>query len=493
VDESTTKVAIAAFHADAVKNGYVRELCMSDFDVPGAFLNIELDKTSCPRPIVMRIQDDLPHPLAGKWVLIKKGVYGLKQSNNLFELDIRKQFHAAGFLPLESDPCLYMKVNLLDPSKKCIVSMHVDDGQAIYNDRSLYDELISVLEKRYGALTHNAVTSSFLGQGIHRSDKGGVTLTMEGYISQLCQKFNILPEDKASSPSDKDLFHDTSFMPAVDITLYQKIIGGLIYVLKNRSDVRKEVIYLATKTSDPNMGDLIKCIRVLKYLNTTKKLGPTFYTEEGVVLYGCVDAAYGVHSDGRSQTGYYISIGRYSAPICCYTSAQNACVSQSSMEAEYVALSELGKKIIHFRNILSELGFPQNNPTIIYEDNKSAIKLATNIQVTRKSRHINIRHHYIRDIIRTKEVIIVHLPSNLMTSDMLTKPLGPTKFKPFCKILLNMEHFFAGPLRNNILVDPPKSITQHLIKTLGNKKQSTQPSQDQRTHNKNSIRFTNQQ
>jgi len=303
VDESTTKVAIAAFHADAVKNNYVRELCMSDFDVPGAFLNIELDKTSCPRPIVMKIQEDLPHPLAGKWVLIKKGVYGLKQSNNLFELDIRKQFHKAGFLPLESDPCLYMKVNLLDPSKKWFVSMHVDDGQAIYNDRSLYDDLIGVLEQRYGALTHNPVTSSFLGQGIHRSDKGGVTFTMEGYISGLCQKFGLSPTDKASSPSDKDLFQDTSYMPAVDVTLYQKVIGGLIYVLKNRSDVRKEVIFLATKTANPNMGDLIKCIRVLKYLNTTRTLGPTYYTDEGVVLYGCVDAAYGVHAYRRSQTG----------------------------------------------------------------------------------------------------------------------------------------------------------------------------------------------
>jgi virulence-associated protein VapD len=302
---------------------------------------------------------------------------------------------------------------------------------------------------------------------------------MEGYISGLCQKFGLSPTDKASSPSDKDLFQDTSYMPAVDVTLYQKVIGGLIYVLKNRSDVRKEVIFLATKTANPNMGDLIKCIRVLKYLNTTRTLGPTYYTDEGVVLYGCVDAAYGVHADGRSQTGYFISIGRYSAPICCYTSAQNACISLSSMEAEYVALSELGKKIIHFRHILDELGFKQTQPTIIFEDNKSAIKLANNIQVTRKSRHINIRHHYIRDIIKKKEVIIVHLPSHLMTSDMLTKPLGPTTFKPFCRILLNVEHYFAGPLRNNILVDPPKPINQHLEKPLKNDRQMKGSMHDQ--------------
>ena len=304
-------------------------------------------------------------------------------------------------------------------------------------------------------------------------------MTMEGYISQLCNKFNILPTDRASSPSDKDLFQDTSFMPSVDVTLYQKVIGGLIYVLKNRSDVRKEVIYLATKTANPNMGDLSKCIRVLKYLNTTKKLGPTFYTEEGVVLYGCVDAAYGVHADGRSQTGYFISIGRYSAPICCYTSAQNSCVSQSSMEAEYVALSELGKKIIHFRNILSELGFQQTSPTIIYEDNKSAIKLATSIQVTRESRHINIRHHYIRDIIRKGEVQIVHLPSHLMTSDMLTKPLGPATFKPFCRILLNVDHFFNGTLRNNVFIERPKLIRQIHPKPLKNGRQTIESLHDQ--------------
>jgi len=206
-----------------------------------------------------------------------------------------------------------------------------------------------------------------------------------------------------------------------------------------------------------------------------------------VVLYGYVDAAYGVHADGRSQTGYFISIGRYSAPICCYTSAQNACVSQSSMEAEYLALSELGKKIIHFKNILSELGFPQLQPTIIFEDNKSAIKLATNIYVTRKSRHINIRHHYIRDIIKNKEVIIVHLPSHLMTSDMLTKPLGPIKFKPFCRILLNVEHFFNGPLRNNVLIESPQPSNNLTSKPLKKKIQSIVSESTEQKISKKSI------
>ena len=76
-------------------------MVMCDFDVPGAFLNIPLDVSNCPRPIVMRLSADLPHPLAGQWVLLMKGVYGLKQSNNMFDKELRHQFSLAGF---SSDP-----------------------------------------------------------------------------------------------------------------------------------------------------------------------------------------------------------------------------------------------------------------------------------------------------------------------------------------------------------------------------------------------------
>ena len=436
VDETLNKLIVAAFFADAVKNNYLQDMVMCDFDVPGAFLNVPLDRKSCPRQILMRLQPDLPHPFAGKWCLVKKGLYGLKQSNALFAADLKAQFLKAGFLPSEADPCVYIKVSPTDPTRKCIVSMHVDDGQVVHNSPQLYQDLVTVLEERYGPLTHNASTTSYLGQNIKvDSTTGRVTYNMEGYIKRFLQEYNIT--GTSPSPSDDTLFQPPTNLAPVNQKDYQRIIGGLIYCLKTRHDIRKEVVHLSSRCSSPTVSDLSKAIRVLRYLNFTPTLGPSYYTDEGPVLTAHVDASYGVHSDGSSQSGFYLSIGRHSAPIHCHAAAQRSCVSSSSMEAEYVALSSCGKRIAHYRHFLETIGFAQDNPTIIYEDNQSAINLAQAPEIPRKSRHIHVRHHYIRRLVQDKLVKIVHLPTTSMVADMLTKPLPIRQFLHFSQLLLN--------------------------------------------------------
>ncbi len=269
---------------------------------------------------------------------------------------------------------------------------------------------------------------------------------MEGFITKLAKLHNVTSQDISLTPSDSNLFHpptDTTPYPLRD---YQALIGGLIYTLKIRFDIRKEVLHLATRTSGPTVSDYNKARKVLAYLLTTKHLGPTYYTTEGAVLVGHADAAFGVHLDsGRSHSGYYISIGPYSAPICCYSKSQRSCVTLSSMEAEYVCMTKCGKKIAHYRALLAELGFPQENPTIIYEDNKSAIDLSKAPQIPRKSRHINIRHHYIRELVKLNAINIHFLPTELMTADLLTKPLATSLFVPFRDQLLNVKNSETPP------------------------------------------------
>ncbi len=164
VDDSSTKLVNAAMLADAVKFGYHEKIHMPSFDVPGAFLNVPLDRSTCPRQILMYLQPNLPHPLAGQWVEVTGALYGLKQSNNLFEADFRKQFIAAGFHACQSDPCVYIKFHPQNAKLKCIVNVHVDDGQAIHNCQVHYVFLIRVLEGRYGPLEHHDEAESFLGQ-----------------------------------------------------------------------------------------------------------------------------------------------------------------------------------------------------------------------------------------------------------------------------------------------------------------------------------------
>ena len=243
----------------------------------------------------------------------------------------------------------------------------------------------------------------------------------------------------ASTPSTPDLFHESTDKALANKKLYEKLIGSLIYILKSRHDIRKEVVHLSSFRCSPTEGDLAKVIRVLRYLKATPSLGPTFYTTEGPTLYGHVDASYGVHTNGRSQSGFYISIGQHSAPIYCRSGAQKSCVSTGSMEAEYVALAEIGKKVEAFRHFMDNIGFTQTLPTTVFEDNNSAINLAKAPQISRKSRHIHTRHHYIREQVKSGTIKIVHLPTTHMTADILTKPLGPKKFSPFRDALLNLQ------------------------------------------------------
>ena len=107
------------------------------------------------------------------------------------------------------------------------------------------------------------------------------------------------------------------------------------------------------------------------------------------------------------------------------------------MESEYVTLSSAARKVLEFRYLLEDLDFPQNSPTVVFEDNMSAINQACAPAISRKSRHIHIRHHFIRDCIFNKSIMVKHLPTEEMRADFLTKPFGPKKHIRFRDIYFN--------------------------------------------------------
>ena len=429
-DESSTLCAFASFAAHAVKHRYAHSIDYSNFDVKGAFLWVpRTNKTQ----IIMRLPSYIDHPLAGCDVEVLKSIYGLKDSNANFDADLRKTILAAGFRSTV-DPCIYIKTapNSANPAIpfRCIVSTHVDDGRAMYNHRPFYDDLISTLEKRYGPLSKDDNTTSYTGSTFRSDKDGAFEITQEGYVRRLLASANLPPDlPVLPTPSDADLFGDTSAMPRCDATTYRKLVGSLIHLLRSRYDIQKEVVQLSSKMSLPTVGDMEKGIKVLQYLKGTPSLGPRYHTNEGPLLYVYVDASYAVHHDGRSQTGCSFHIGKLSAPFYVKAGKQTECVSIGSMEAEYVALSQAARKILEFRYLMEDIGFPQSAPTVVYEDNMSAINLAVAPHITRKSRHIHTRHHFIRDLVAQKLVVVRHLGTEDMLADFFTKPYGPKRFR----------------------------------------------------------------
>jgi hypothetical protein len=436
-DDATMVCCMSAFQADALRRGYVHDLEYESFDVVGAFLHVDLKS---PVMITTRIPSCLDHPLAGRLCIVRKSWYGHRQSNKAFADDFDATIKSAGFVPT-LDPCIYKKVVVVPGShaQRCYISTHVDDGKAIFNHRPLYDHLVTVLEQRYGKLKKSPLTG-FTGTSFKLHSNGAFTRSQDGYILRFLESVNVKGLKSTRAPSAPDLLAPSSHAPLCDPSLYKSLIGSLIYTLRTRYDIQQEVVHLASKSAQPTDADLAKVVLVLRYLSGTPRLGPTYYTMQGAVLKCYVDCSYGVHEDGRSHYGFSLHMGDDNAPFFVCSKKQSECVAIGSMEGEYVSLSSATRKVMEFRYFLDSIDFPQDGPTTIFEDNMSAINLAKAPSVTRRSRHIHIRHHYVRDCVAQGLVVIEYLSTDRMLADLFTKPFGPKKFISFRKQLFNSSN-----------------------------------------------------
>jgi hypothetical protein len=436
-DEATTICCMSAFQADAVANEYVADLGYESFDVCGAFLHVDLVS---PVQIVTRIPKGIDHPYAGCLCIVRKSCYGLRQSNKAFADDFDSNIKAAGFVPTR-DACVYKRIEDNPngshlPKRRCYLFTHVDDGKAMFNYRPFYDQLIGVLEKRYGKLRKGPLVG-FTGTTFVKHDNGAFTRTQEGYILRFLSSVGVDDLTIVRVASQPDLFGDTSASPLCDRKLYRTLIGSLIHTLRTRYDIQKEVVFLSSRSAAPTEADMAKVSLVLRYLLGSASYGPTYYTTQGALLYAFVDCSYGVHLDGRSHIGYSLHIGDDNAPFAVCSTKQKDCVAVGSMEGEYVALSAVARRVMEFRFFLEDVEFPQTEPTVIYEDNMSAINLAVAPAVTRKSRHIHIRHHFIRDCVAQGFIRVEHLPTARMLADYYTKPFTAAQNARFRDRLFN--------------------------------------------------------
>ena len=296
----------------------------------------------------------------------------------------------------------------------------------MFNHCPLYAHLISVLEERCGTLKKGKLTS-FTGTEFKLHDNSAFSRSQGGYVQRFLESVGVKGMQDKKVPSEHNLFESSSGSPPCDQKLYRTLIGSLIHTLRTRYDIQKEVVHLSSKSKGPTMEDLAKVTLVLRYLSGTPKLGPTYHTTQGAVLVCFVDCSYGVHVDGRSHAAFSLHIGSDNAPFYASSKKQNDCVAVGSMEGEYVALSASARKVLEFRFLLESAEFEQGEPTTIFEDNMSAINLAQAPAVTKKSRHIHIRHHFIRDCVEKGSVRIKHLATERMLADFFTKPFGPKK------------------------------------------------------------------
>lgn len=178
--------------------------------------------------------------------------------------------------------------------------------------------------------------------------------------------------------------------------------------------------------------------RVLRYLKGSNALGLIFGPNTEC-LKGYVDADWAnCLMDRRSYTGYVFILSK--GPIS-WESKKQRTVALSSTEAEYMGLTEAAKENMYIREFLLELGFGNLADTRVLNDNMGALRLAENQVFHARSKHIDIRHHFIRESIQKKQLKLEHVSTDDMIADMLTKGLSRPKHQR-CMKMLGLGFFF---------------------------------------------------
>jgi hypothetical protein len=217
---------------------------------------------------------------------------------------------------------------------------------------------------------------------------------------------------------------------------YRQLVGCLMYAMvATRPDIAFAVGYLSRFVSKPTTRVWTLAKEVLRYLQGSSHFGLCFRkTSLPFKLTAFVDADWGRdRATGKSVTGLIVFLGKN---LIAWASRQQKCVALSSTEAEYIALSEVVKEVLWTSRIVRYLGLISDK-VIVYEDNQGAIKLATNTITHKRSKHVNIRYHFVRQHVSEGDIVLQWIQTKNMLADALTKPLAEAEFKRKRKVIMN--------------------------------------------------------
>jgi hypothetical protein len=229
----------------------------------------------------------------------------------------------------------------------------------------------------------------------------------------------------------------SSELELVDPMLYCQLIGSLMYLVNTRPDICFAVNSLSQFMVEPQRVHWVIAKHVLRYIKGTVDYGLNYERGDGVRLIGYTDSDWeGCVFDTKSTSS------------CCYglglivVSWFNQ--KQKVSGFEYMAASHASCEAIWLRKLLVGIFGVQLRPTVIYCDNQSCIKLSENPFFHDRSKHIEIRYHFIRDYIQRGAVELQFISTDEQVVDILTKALGRGKFVPFRDKLGMVRNTFLG-------------------------------------------------
>ena len=282
--------------------------------------------------------------------------------------------------------------------------------------------------ENFGHLKH------LLGVQIFTEDDGAIVITQEDYIQRVLETYKMQdcnptnlpasPEIRLTKEMEATTKDDIEFMKDKN---YRGLVGSLLYCNLTRPDICYQLKEISKFLDRPGPKHYAYCKYLLRYLKGTKQLGIRFSgNKEPLILKGYVDADYAGDLDSRRSTTGMIFLLQNS-PIVWKSQTQK-CVALSTAEAEYIALSAAVQEATYLRYLLKEFDLLTDEPTEMFEDNAACVKLAKNPVAHGKSKHIEIKHHHVREKVADGTITLTQVPTDRMLADMLTKSLTKQLF-----------------------------------------------------------------
>ena len=379
---------------------------------------------------------------------LNRTLYGLRQSPRLFYLHLTERLLRQGLTASKLDPCLFYSSNLM-------VIIYVDDLLIYAPDDAAIDDFILRMQSEDITLRREGTAEGYLGVNITKNGDS-VILTQPGLTARIISALGLDNKYSVGSATPAEcapLPKDSDGDPASGTINYASIIGMLLYLCgHSRPDISFAVHQCARYTFAPTRRHEKALIRIGRYLKSTADKGLILTPSSSLHLDCYPDADFAGlwnHEESadphcvRSRTGYTITLSN--CPVLWVSKLQTE-IALSTMEAEYIAMSQACKDLFPIMDLVSELstgfGLPFAHGSQfhvkIHEDNVGALTLGKlePRRMTLRSKHYALKYHWFREHILPRNIILVKIDSKHQLGDLFTKGLGRVAFSNLRKKLM---------------------------------------------------------
>lgn len=390
---------------------------LEQMDVKSAYLNGRLDET-----IYMRQPPRSAAP--GKEHLVcrlKKTLYGLKQAGRGWYKTLSAAMNTMGLTRCAADHAMWYR---RDGDSTLIVASSVDD-LTIAGTPDLVAAFKSDIKSHFD-MSDLGPMHWILSIEVQRNRTARtLAISQRAYIDTIVARFNpattpLQPGGalgKHQSPATPRQFEEMRDVP------YREAVGSLMYAaMGTRPDVTFAVTALSQFMQNPGRAHWDAVKRVLRYLKGTRELWLVYGdTRNGVK--GFSDADWGSTTEHRHSISSYVYT--LDGGAISWSAKKQNVVALSSTEAEYIALTHAAKEALWLRYILADIIHPDiaKHPLTLHCDNRSAIALAKDNAFHPRTKHIDIRFHFIREAVEDNKLTLEHLRTEDMPADLFTKAL----------------------------------------------------------------------